>query len=168
MFCFFLALAMALVGMVPSPFAAGKQTLVLKLKQPLRPERVKVRVPSVNTLQGERRDLEILLPLGSAPAPKDIIKSSNQVEVLTLGLNVKHLGKNTLLIGFTLPKASTIEVVLLDSYGKTLALVASGSFGRGKHMLPTFSYPASDQNGLRILALKIEGAIVLHERLPPQ
>lgn len=159
LFCFF---SLTLT----TPAIAGEQTLVLKLKQPLRAEAVKVRVPGAQTLRGERRDLETIIPLAPITAgPGDKVDESAS-EVLTLGLNARVLGKNSLLIQFTLPKAGFVEISLLDVYGKKLAIVTADPFARGRHVLPPFPFQQSEQNGVRFLSLSIDGKVALRKMLP--
>lgn len=159
LFCFFFLT-------LTTPALAGEQTLVLKLKQPLRAESVKVRVPGAQTLRGERRDLETVIPLAPiTTGPGDKVDESAS-EVLTLGLNARVLGKNSLLIHFTLPKAGFVEISLLDVYGKKLAVVVADPYTKGRHVLPPFPFQQSEQNGVRFLSLSIDGKVALRKMLP--
>jgi hypothetical protein len=160
-------IVLGLVGYfgVSSAFA-GKQTLVLKLKQPLKSEAVKVRVPGAQNARGERRDLEIQLPLGPANRGMETRQDSAKVEVLSLDLTTRRLGRNSLLVGFTLPGPANVEIVMLDLYGKAMATLVSEPFPKGQHLLPPFPFHESDQNGVRFLALKLNGKIALRKVLP--
>lgn len=147
------------------PVMAEKQTIILKLKQPLRSEVVKIRIPSTLNAKGERRDLETVLPLGPGSTGKEAQAKSEIAEKLSLAFQVKQLGKNSLLIRFTLPTAGYVEVQLLDLYGKTLATVAAENYSKGSHILPPLPYRESEQNGVRFLALKIDGKMVKKQML---
>jgi|GEM_PF-1929212 len=149
-----------------SPARAGKTTLVLKVKQPLRAEQVKIRLPSVTNAKGERRDLEAVLPLGPENKEAKVEESKVQVEDLSLALHARTLGKNGLVISFTLPNPGFVEIVMLDSYGKNFATVVSNSYPQGRHILPPFTYQGSEQNGVRFLALKVDGKLAKQKMLP--
>jgi hypothetical protein len=145
---------------------AGKQTLVLKLKQPLRAEEVKVRVPGAQNARGERRDLEAVIALGPSQPGKNARIDSSKIDNLSLDLTARRLGRNSLLVGFTLPGPANVEIVLLDLYGKAMATLVSEPFPKGHHLLPPFPFRDSDQNGVHFLALKLNGKIALRKVLP--
>lgn len=155
-------MVLGILGMV----LAEKQTVILKLKQPLRAETVKIRLPSTVNAKGERRDLETVLELGSHSSGNETQAKSEASEKLALAFQVKALGKNSLLIRFTLPVAGYVEVQMLDFYGKTLATVAADNYSKGPHILPPLPYRESEQNGVRFLALKIDGKMAMQQMLP--
>jgi hypothetical protein len=165
-------LALVLTGAVffsltlAAPTQATQQTLVLKLKQPLRAEAVKVRVPGAQNQRGERRDLETVIDLGPTQIAANPKTDDAAADVLTLGLNARVLGKSSLLVSFTLPKAGFVEIALLDFYGKTVATVTADPFLKGRHVLPPFPFQQSEQNGVRFLSLSIDGKVALRKMLP--
>ncbi len=154
------------LGLCVSSALAGKQTLVLRLKQPLKAEETKVRISGAQNERGERRDLETVLPLGPAKNQSETHAGNVAAEDLSLDLTARRLGKSSILVGFTLPTPSNVEIVLLDSYGKTLATLTNEPYTKGSHLLPPFPYHESEQNGMRFIALKLNGKIPLRVMLP--
>src|SRR5688572_10144848 len=90
---------------------AGKQKIIVRLREPLRAEQVTVRLPEVKNAKGETRDLEARLDLGAKPkqeAPRNVEAA------LKLDMAVRNLGKNAVQVTLSLPNPGFVEVMILD------------------------------------------------------
>ena len=106
---------------------AGKQKIIVRLREPLKAETVRIRLPEVQTAKGETRDLETRLELGGRP--KEEKKAA--VAALKLDMSVRGTGKNGVQVTLTLPEAGYVEVVIMDFYGKSLGTLLSGQLPAG-------------------------------------
>jgi hypothetical protein len=135
---------------------AGKQKIVLRLREPLRAETVKVLVPELTNGKGETRDLETKLELGvqnKTEAPKI------QEQSLKLNMVVKTIGKSGVQVTLTLPTAGFIEVVMMDFYGKNLATLLSANLTPGVYPMRPFMMKDGDNNGIKFMTLRINGKV---------
>jgi hypothetical protein len=141
------------------PFSwAGKQKIILRLREPLRAESVKIQVPELTNGRGETRDLETNLELGvqtKKEAPK------TQESALKLDMTVRSIGKNGVQVSMTLPTAGYVEVVMMDFYGKNLATLFSGNLSAGIYPLHPFTIKEGDNNGIKFMTLRINGKVAL-------
>lgn len=153
----FLVLATALSISVPAVWA-GKQKIIVRLREPLKAETVKIRLPETKNLRGETRDLETQLELGNKPkqdAPKITVQS------LKLDMLVRSMGKGAVQVTLTLPQAGYMELVVLDFYGKHLATLLASQMSPGVHPLKPFDFKDGDGNGITFMTLRINGKVAL-------
>jgi hypothetical protein len=137
---------------------AGKQKIILRLREPLRAEAIKVQVPELTNGRGEIRDLETKLELG-AQAKVETPKAKKSA--LTLNMVVRNIGKSGVQVTLTLPAAGYVEVEMMDFYGKNLASVFSGSVPAGVFPLRPFEIKDGDNNGIKFMTLRINGKVAL-------
>jgi hypothetical protein len=150
-------LVMAFLTLV-SVARAGKQKIIVRLREPLRAETIRVQVPELNNGRGETRDLETKLELGTqtkVDAPKA------QDATLKLNMLVHNIGKNGVQVTVTLPAPGYVEVVMMDFYGKNLATVFSGDLPTGVFPIPAFSLKDGDNNGIKFMTLRINGKVAM-------
>jgi hypothetical protein len=138
--------------------AAGKQRIILRLKEPLRAEKVTVHAPGISDGKGETRDLEAEVDLGpeqKADEPK------TEETGLKLGMSVRNSGKAGIQVTLTLPEAGYVEVSVMDFYGKHLATLVEGNLPPGIYPLQSVSLKDADGNGIKFLTLRVNGKVVL-------
>jgi hypothetical protein len=148
---------LALMTCIPLSWA-GKQKIIIRLREPLRAESVKIQVPELTNGRGETRDLETKLELGAQPkkeAPK------TQETALKLDMTVRSVGKNGVQVSMTLPTGGYVEVVMMDFYGKNLATLFSGNLPPGSYPLAPFTIKEGDNNGIKFMTLRINGKVAL-------
>ena len=137
---------------------AGKQKIILRLREPLRAESIKIQVPELNNGRGEIRDLETKIELGAhakAEAPK------SAPVALKLNMAVRNIGKSGVQVTLTLPTPGYVEVVMMDFYGKNLATLFSGNMPTGVFPLHPFAIKEGDNNGIKFMTLRINGKVAL-------
>ncbi|MEO6095348.1 MAG: hypothetical protein ABIW76_06630 [Fibrobacteria bacterium] len=148
-----------LVLMTCVPFSwAGKQRIILRLREPLRAESIKVLVPELTNSRGETRDLETKLELGvqtKKEAPKV------QETALKLDMTVRSIGKTGVQVSITLPTGGYVEVVMMDFYGKNLATLFSGNLPSGSYPMGPITLKEGDNNGIKFMTLRINGKVAL-------
>ncbi len=137
---------------------AGKQKIILRLREPLRAETIRIQVPELTNGRGETRDLETNVELGTqtkidAPKSQDV--------TLKLNMVVRNIGKSGVQVTLTLPSPGYVEVVMMDFYGKNLATVFSGNMVTGVFPLPLFALKDGDNNGIKFMTLRINGKVVM-------
>jgi hypothetical protein len=137
---------------------AGKQKIIIRLREPLRAESVKIQIPELTNSRGETRDLETKLELG-APAKKETPK--NQETALKLDMTVRSIGKNGVQVSMTIPTSGYVEVVMMDFYGKNLATLFSGNLVPGIYPMRPFTIKEGDNNGIKFMTLRINGKVAL-------
>src|SRR4051812_11201595 len=93
----------------------GKQKIIVRLREPLRAETVKIRIPELSNGKGETRDLETQLQLGD---PEKVVQPKSFQDNLKLNMMVRSVGKDAVQVTLTLPEAANIQLMLLDFYGK--------------------------------------------------
>lgn len=137
---------------------AGKQKIILRLREPLKAETVKIVVPELNNGRGEIRDLETKLELGGQAKTE---ASKSQETTLKLDLLVRSVGKNGVQVTMTLPNAGYVEVVMMDFYGKNLATLFAGNLTTGVYPLSPFMMKEGDNNGIKFMTLRINGKVAM-------
>lgn len=137
---------------------SGKQKIIVRLREPLKAETVKIHLPELTNTLGERRDLETQLELGGKDPAKP---SKQQTQALKLNMQIQPVGKTTIQVTISLPGPGYVEVLLLDFYGKKLATLMEGQFLAGKYFLDPFDFKEGDHNGIQFLALRINGKVVM-------
>jgi hypothetical protein len=145
---------LALVGFS----SAGKQKIILRLREPLKAESVKILVPELTNNRGETRDLETKLDLGGAAkveAPKV------QQTTLKLDMTVRSVGKTGVQVTMTLPNPGYVEVVMMDFYGKNLATLFAGNLPPGVYPMRPYEIGDGDNNGIKFMTLRINGKVAL-------
>jgi hypothetical protein len=152
-----LVLAAAMSISVPAVWA-GKQKIIVRLREPLKAETVKIRLPETKNLKGETRDLEAQLELGNKPrqeAPKFVAPA------LKLDMMVRSVGKGAVQVTLTLPQPGYMELVVLDFYGKHLATLLAAQMTPGVYPLKAFDLKDGDGNGIKFMTLRINGKVAL-------
>jgi hypothetical protein len=137
---------------------AGKQKIILRLREPLRAETVKILVPELNNGRGETRDLETKLELGGQAKSE---ASKSRETTLKLDLVVRSMGKNGVQVTMTLPNPGYVEVVMMDFYGKNLATLFAGNLASGVHPMRPFIIKDGDNNGIKFMTLRINGKVAM-------
>ncbi len=141
-----------------SQSSAGKQKIILRLREPLRAETIQIRVPELTNAKGETRDLETKLDLGTSQkteAPKV------QDNALKLNMLVRNFGKGGVQVTLTLPTQSYVELVVMDFYGKKVATLLDGTLAQGIYPLRPVLMKDADVNGIKFLTLRINGKVAL-------
>jgi hypothetical protein len=136
----------------------GKQKIILRLREPLRAETVKIRIPELSNGKGETRDLETQLHLGGAAkseAPKVQEKS------LKLDMVLRPVGKNAVQVTLTLPEAGYVQLMILDFYGKNEGVLLDGPLTQGVYNLSPFMLKEGDHNGINFVTLKINDKVAM-------
>jgi hypothetical protein len=141
---------------------AGKQKIIVRLREPLKAETVKIRLPEVKNAKGETRDLETRLELGNKPK-QDAPRAPETA--LKLDLAVRNLGKSTVQVTLSLPNPGYVEVMILDFYGKNLATLLSGNLPAGVFPLKPYVLKEGDHNGIKFMTLRINGKMVMKRML---
>jgi hypothetical protein len=138
---------------------AGKQKIIVRLREPLRAETVKIVIPELNNGRGETRDLETKVELGGqakTAAPK------TRETALKLDMQVRSIGKNGVQVTLTLPNPGYVEVVMMDFYGKNLATVFSGNMTTpGVYPMRPYTMKDGDNNGIKFMTLRINGKVAM-------
>lgn len=137
---------------------AGKQKIIVVLREPLRAETIKISVPELTNGRGETRDLEAKVELGQSEKI-EVVKT--QDPGLKLNMQVSNVGKNGVQVNLSLPTAGFVEVGVMDFYGKSLALLFSGNLPPGVHPLGTHTLKEGDNNGIKFMTLRVNGKVVL-------
>lgn len=141
---------------------SGKQKIVIRLREPLRAESIKIRVPQLANSGVGAHDLEAKLELG--PEIK-VAPPKEQVQTLKLNLDLKTLGTNGVQVTLTLPDPGFVEVVVMDFYGKNLATLVAQEKTRGIYLLPPYFPKDLDHNGIKFVTLKLNGKMVLQKTI---
>jgi len=137
---------------------AGKQKIIVRLREPLRAETVKIRIPELTNGRGETRDLETKLELGAAAKAET---QQVQSAALTLNMALRNVGANAVEVTLTLPDQGFVEVVMMDFYGKSLATLISDDMSPGVHHLAPYALKDIDNNGIKFMTLRINGKMVM-------
>jgi len=137
---------------------AGKQRIILRLKDPLRAETIQIHAPGISNGHGETRDLDAKVELGGSAQP-DAPKV--QDAGLKLGMSVHNYGKSGVQVTLTLPTAGYIELSVMDFYGKHVATLVDGNLPAGIYPLRPVMLNNSDANGIKFLTLRINGKVEL-------
>lgn len=137
---------------------SGKQKIYVRLREPLRAETVKIRLPELSNGKGETRDLETQLDLGG-PAKAEV--AQNQQAALKLNMQLRSVGKTSVQVTLSLPNAGYVQIILLDFYGKNLATLLDGPMLPGVYNLTPFNLSDGERNGINFLALKINGKVAI-------
>jgi hypothetical protein len=145
---------LALISLCP----AGKQRIILRLKDPLRAETIQVHASGLSNGRGETRDLDAKADLGGA-VRTDAPKVQN--DGLKLGLSLHNYGKAGVQVTLTLPTAGYVELSVMDFYGKRVATLIDGNLPAGVYPLRPVSLNNSDANGIKFLTLRINGKVAL-------
>ena len=147
-------------------FASGtwgaKQKIIVRLREPLKAETVKIRLPEVKNARGETRDLETTLDLGGKPK-QDAPKVAEVA--LKLNMQVRPAGKGAVQVTLTLPNPGFVELLVLDFYGKNVATLLAGPVPAGVHILKPFVMKDGDQTGIKFLTLRVNGKVVMKKVL---
>lgn len=141
-----------------APCWAGKQKIIVKLREPLRAESIKIRFPEITNNRGEIRDLETKLDLGSET--KKIVPKA-EVFSLQLNLAVRNVGNSAVQVTLSLPDPGFVEIEIMDFYGKRLGTVFSGNLSSGIFPMAPYSVKDIDNNGIKFMTLHINGKMVL-------
>jgi hypothetical protein len=137
---------------------AGKQKIIVRLREPLRAETVKIRLPEITNNRGETRDLETKLNLGvqiKTEAPKI------QPTALKLNMVLRSVGTDAVQVLLTLPDPGFVEVVMMDFYGKSLATLFSGNLPVGPYTIRPYALKDGDNNGIKFMTLRINDKMVM-------
>ncbi|MBW8890595.1 MAG: hypothetical protein JF616_22810 [Fibrobacteres bacterium] len=148
------ACVLAMVSLCP----AGKQRIILRLKDPLRAESIQIHAPGLSNGHGETRDLDAKVELGTA-ARSDA--PAIQDAGLKLGMSVHNYGKSGVQVTLTLPTAGYVELSVMDFYGKRVATLVDGNLPAGIYPLRPVTLNNSDANGIKFLTLRINGKVAL-------
>src|SRR5689334_20072125 len=128
-----LRLALSLVLLATAlPGWSGKQRIVVRLREPLRAETVKIRVPELSNTKGETRDLETRLELGGPDKDDAPVTAPSKVK---LNMALRAAGKNAVQVTLTLPDPGNVQVALLDFYGKNQGTLLDGPMPAGVYTL---------------------------------
>ena len=151
--------ATALLVLLTVQFSpAGKQKIILRLRDPLKAETIKVLVPELTNGRGETRDLEAKVELGG---PAKVEAAKPQVASLKLDMAVRSVGKTGVQVTITIPTAGYVEVVMMDFYGKNLATLLAGNLPPGVYPMRTYDAKETDNNGIKFMTLRINGKVAL-------
>jgi hypothetical protein len=137
---------------------AGKQKIIVRLREPLRAETVKIRIPELTNGRGETRDLETKVELGTEVKTQAPIL---QTAALKLNLDLRNVGTNAVQVTLTLPEPGYVEIVMMDFYGKTLATLMSDDLAPGIYPIRPYVLKDGDNNGIKFMTLRINGKMVL-------
>jgi hypothetical protein len=148
------ACVLAMVSLCP----AGKQKIILRLKDPLRAETIQIHAPGLSDGHGETRDLDAKVELGTS-AQSDAPKV--QQVGLKLGMSVHNYGKSGVQVTLTLPSPGYVELSVMDFYGKHIATLVDGTLPAGVYPLRPVTLNNSDANGIKFLTLRINGKVAL-------
>lgn len=154
----FTATAALVLGTCACISWAGKQKIIVRLREPLRAETIRVQVPELTNGRGETRDLETKIELGG---PDKVDAPKTKEATLKLNMVVRNIGKNDVQVTLTLPAPGYVEVVMMDFYGKNLATVFSGNLPVGVYPLHPFAIKEGDNNGIKFMTLRINGKVAL-------
>jgi hypothetical protein len=145
---------------------AGKQKILLQLREPLRPAAVEIVLPAVTNARGETRDAKAVLNLGDSAALPVVKPRHVKDDVLELDMTVERAGQQSLAVRITLPQSAFVEVFLMDVYGKNLGTLLSAQCPRGELFLKPNVLKEKESGGLRFLAMRINGKIAIQRVLP--
>jgi len=149
-----MALLLACASLCP----AGKQRIILKLKDPLKAETIQIHAPGISTGRGETRDLDAKVELGTGPKTETPLP---QETGLKLGMSVRNFGKGGVHVTLTLPAAGYVELSVMDFYGKHVASLVDGNLPAGIYPLRPVSIKDGEANGIKFLTLRINGKVAL-------
>jgi hypothetical protein len=139
---------------VPAILAhAGKQRLVLQLREPLTDTAARITVPAAN-VRGEIRDLTA----GGRAADSsrsEGVREKARVAGNALDLAVKTAGGNRLQISVTLPEAAFVELFLMDHNGKNLGTLLAARLPGGASPPITVALKENESGGPGILAMRV-------------
>lgn len=136
----------------------AKQKIILRLREPLRAEAVKIKVPELSTAKGETRDLETLLQLGGVPKPET--KTVTQ-QAMKLNMLLRSVGKNSVQVTLLLPQPGYVQIFLLDFYGKNQGTILDGPMPAGAHVLNPVPLKDGEHHGINFLTLKLNGKVAM-------
>jgi len=137
---------------------AGKQRIILKLKDPLKAETIQIHAPGISNGRGETRDLDAKVELGTGPKADAPLP---QETGLKLGMSVRNFGKGGVQVTLTLPAAGYVELSVMDFYGKHVATLVDGNLPAGIYPLRPVSLKDGEANGIKFLTLRINGKVAL-------
>jgi len=143
---------------------AGKQTLILQLREPLRAGPSELIVPAVTNFKGEVRDLRISVQFGDTLGESKEIQESASSSP-GVDMTVTSVGRRSFLIKLSLQQPAMVEIVLMDIYGKNLGVLFAGQCTL-REMSWKHVFKEKDPGGLRILAMKVDGKIAVKRVLP--
>ena len=106
---------------------AGKQKIILHLREPLKAETVKIVVPGVEERPRRNPGSGNQGRIGRTSQDRS---PQNPETTLKLDLAVRSIGKNGVQVTMTLPNPGFVEVVMMDFYGKSLATLFAGNLAR--------------------------------------
>ncbi len=150
------AFAIALV--FASVCLAGKQRIIIRLKEPLKAETIQIHAPGISNGRGETRDLNAQIELGAAQ--KAETKEAREGG-LKLDMAVRNPGKGGVQVTLTLPEAGYVELEVIDFYGKHVATLLDGNLNSGIYPLQPVSLKDAEVNGIKFLTLRINGKVAL-------
>lgn len=137
---------------------SGKQKIIVRLREPLRAETIKIRVPELSNAKGETRDLETQLQLGGVvrqDAPKI------QQNALKLDMVLRPVGKNAIQVTLTLPTPGYVQLMLLDFYGKNQGVLFDAAMPAGVYASAPVALKEGEHNGINFLTLKINDKVAM-------
>lgn len=157
-----LALIAAALAVTISTAWAGKQKIIVRLREPLKAETVKIRLPEAKNLRGETRDLETQLELGAKPKQE----AAAFIEpAIKLEMQVRSVGAGAVQVTLSLPNPGYVELVVLDFYGKHLSTLLAAQMSSGVYPLKAFALKDGDGNGIKFLTLRINGKVAMKRML---
>lgn len=156
----FLLLALLLVAAAREA-GAGKQKILVRLREPLKAETIKIRLPEVKSAKGETRDLETRLDLGGKPKEEKKVVAA----ALRLDMSVRSTGKNGVQVTLTLPEGGYVELMIMDFYGKNLGTLLAGQLPAGVFPLKPYVFKDGDHNGIKFMTLRINGKMAMKKVL---
>lgn len=137
---------------------AGKQKIILRLREPLRAETIQIKVPELSNGRGETRDLETKVELGTQPK---VESQKIQEKSLKLDMVVRNFGKTGVQVTLTVPNAGYVQLGVMDFYGKQVATLIEGNLPAGVYPLRPISLKDAESNGIKFLTLRINGKVAL-------
>ena len=154
---------LALLSLHSTPFS-GKQRLILQIREPLRPTATELVLPATINSKGEVRDLKLQIQLGDSTGAIKVVQDPN-ASIPGLEMTVVSEGRRTYLIRLHLPQPAFVEVDLMDMHGKNLGVLFTGQCTKTE-MSWRQVFKEKDPGGLRILAMKVNGKMVVKRVLP--
>ncbi len=136
------------------PFASGEGKLVIRLMEPLREEKVTIRLFESRFADGSLSDLESILDLSGEAKTTDSINSGGKSRPSLV------FDRSAGSIQVYLPRQGRIELDLLDLYGKKIRTLLEGNVAAGEHGVVLQDEDKPDRHGVRFVQLKIDGKLV--------
>ncbi len=133
---------------------AGKQRLILQIREPMRNGHVSVTLPAVTNAKGEIRDLKSAWTGDSTLAEGQNDKGESAGD-LVLDMAVTPVGRNALEVFITLPEAAFVELFLLDHNGKVLGTLLAAQLPRGVRQPIMVALRDKESGGPGILAMRV-------------